>query len=115
MDLAPVVCASCGTPNEAGRKFCAQCGTGLGVACAELRDAQPGVGSSSAASAAPRMAGGAAAARRRDGQLPNPSAERRLVSVMFADLVGFTTARRGPRRRGDARAADRATSTWRAA
>ena len=38
------------------------------------------------------------------GAPTGPIAERRLVSILFADLVGFTTLVRGPRRRGDARA-----------
>jgi class 3 adenylate cyclase/tetratricopeptide (TPR) repeat protein len=58
------LCAACGTPNEAGRKFCYECGASL----AELADAT--------SPAQPRG---------------EPAAERRLVSVLFADLVGFTT------------------------
>jgi len=61
-------CPSCGTVNAPGQKFCGECGTPLGAA-------------------APRSApaGSEASAH------PAPSAERRLVSVLFADLVGFTT------------------------
>ena len=43
----------------------------------------------------------AARGARRDSRL---SAERKLVSVLFADLVGFTSAVRDPGRRGHARA-----------
>ena len=57
------ICSSCNTPNEAGRKFCYECGSPLGAVPA-------------AAPEEPREA---------------PAAERRLVSVLFADLVGFTT------------------------
>ena len=55
-------CPSCGAPNTPGAKFCGECGTGL--------------------TAAPTPAVAPAAA---------PATERRLVSVLFADLVGFTT------------------------
>ena len=93
MDLAPVVCANCGTPNEAGRRFCAECGKGLGVACAVCGTLNPtsvkfcGECGSRMADATAPAAGPAAN--------PEPSAERRLVSVMFADLVGFTAASEG--------------------
>src|SRR5438093_5713567 len=93
MDLAPVVCSNCGTPNEGSRKFCSECGTGLGVACAVCGTLNPAsvkfcgeCGSHMPDAVAPVTA------------LPSaqePSAERRLVSVMFADLVGFTTASEG--------------------
>src|SRR3990172_5178154 len=69
MYLAPVVCSTCGTPNEAGRKFCAECGTTLRTDAA----------------AAPALTPAASAAA------TESTAERRLVSVLFADLVGFTT------------------------
>ena len=94
MDLAPVICSSCGTPNEAGRKFCAECGTRLGVACGTCGTINPatvkfcgecGATMQTDAGAATTPAAGRAAAS-------ESSAERRLVSVLFADLVGFTTA-----------------------
>jgi predicted ATPase/class 3 adenylate cyclase len=65
-----LVCGSCGTPNTAGAKFCGECGARL------VADAAPAV-----AAVAP--------------QAPASAAERRLVSVLFADLVGFTTLSEG--------------------
>ena len=59
-----LACPSCGTPYAAGQRFCAECGTPLNARAT----APP--------AAAPQQA---------------PAAERRLVSVLFADLVGFTT------------------------
>src|SRR6185436_14027650 len=59
-------CPSCGTANPPGVKFCGECGTPLA--------AQGGPASETAAA---------------------PQAERRLVSVLFADLVGFTAASEG--------------------
>jgi class 3 adenylate cyclase/tetratricopeptide (TPR) repeat protein len=93
MDLAPVICSNCGTPNEAGRKFCAECGTGLGVACNVCGTLNaPSV--KFCGECGSRMAdAGAPAATMAASQ--EPSAERRLVSVMFTDLVGFTTASEG--------------------
>jgi class 3 adenylate cyclase/tetratricopeptide (TPR) repeat protein len=61
------VCPACNTTNEPGRKFCGECGALLTVALA--------------------VASPAAAL-----ESPAPVAERRLVSVLFADLVGFTAA-----------------------
>ena len=60
---APLVraCSSCGTGNAPGAKFCSECGATLQV---------------TAVSAPPPPS--------------VPAAERRLVTVLFADLVGFT-------------------------
>src|SRR3990172_6690914 len=94
MDLAPVACSTCGTPNEAGRKFCAECGSKLGVACAACGTINPasvkfcgecGATMRTDAAAAPALTPAASAAA------TESTAERRLVSVLFADLVGFTT------------------------
>src|SRR5712691_3380872 len=86
-----MVCSACGAANEAGRKFCKQCGTPLALACPSCgspnstdslfcgecgaplgQDRAPGV-------TAPRPA------------VSSPATERRLVSVLFVDLVGFTS------------------------
>ena len=56
-------CPSCGTPNAPETKFCGECGTRLDVAAPDRASEEGG----------------------------EPAAERRLVSVLFADLVGFTT------------------------
>ena len=77
------VCPSCGTPNVAGTKFCGECGTLLaGGAAAPAFPA-------GAAAAAP----GPAASTGAGGG--TPVAERRLVSILFADLVGFTNLSEG--------------------
>jgi class 3 adenylate cyclase/predicted ATPase len=68
-------CASCGFVNRVGARFCRKCGTRLASA-GDLA----GAGSSRAASPASGPS------------LPSATvvAELRLVSVLFADLVGFT-------------------------
>ena len=79
-------CSACGCENRHGRKFCAECGAPLTVACAECGAAnEPGerfCGECGAAMQPGREQAAAAAAA--------PSVERRLVSILFADLVGFT-------------------------
>ena len=58
-----LVCGSCGTAGSPGQKFCGECGAALAVA------AGPGVLAAAAA---------------------GPVAERRVCSVLFCDVVGFT-------------------------
>ena len=81
-------CPACGSANEPGRKFCGECGTALSSACPSCGTPNaPGVkfcgecGTALTASTSPAPPTPATA----------PAAERRLVSVLFADLVGFTT------------------------
>src|SRR3954447_5596725 len=82
-------CPSCGTEAAAGAKFCSECGTTLARACPSCgTPAEPGAkfcaecGTGLTAAEAPRAS-------------PAPVAERRLVTVLFADLVGFTSASEG--------------------
>ncbi len=63
-------CPSCGAPHQPGQKFCAECGTPLAAV---------------AAPATPRTPPPAA----NEGTVLVP--ELRLVSVLFVDLVGFTS------------------------
>jgi class 3 adenylate cyclase/tetratricopeptide (TPR) repeat protein len=85
-----MICANCGTENESGRKFCKECGTSLAVACTNC-------GSSNTPDAkfcgncGTRLGDAAIGAAAQ----PVPPAERRLVTVLFADLVGFTTLSEG--------------------
>ena len=87
-----MICETCGTENRDGRKFCKECGSSLAIACSNCGAANdPGdkfcgdcgtVLTADAPAAAPAQ--------------PEPSgtpakAEKRFVSVLFADLVGYTT------------------------
>ncbi len=89
-------CASCGSANREGRRFCGRCGASLVnacPACGAANDADENfcgqcgtqlratATTAAAAGSAPAAASAADSAR---------SAERRHVTVLFADLVGFT-------------------------
>ena len=58
-------CPSCGTQNASDARFCSECGTALGEPTSPATPTAP--------------------------TAPEPVTERRLVSVLFADLVGFTS------------------------
>ena len=88
-------CSACGTGNEAGRKFCGECGAPLTVACTTCGTTNPprskfcgecGSSLSTATAAAPAEP---SPATPESG--PARGTERRLVSVLFLDLVSFTT------------------------
>jgi class 3 adenylate cyclase len=91
-----LTCANCGTENPSSSKFCASCGTRLSAACTNCGTALlPGArfcsecGTPVAADQpAPGAPGAPPAGAGSNGS--GPQAERRLVTVLFADLVGFT-------------------------
>jgi class 3 adenylate cyclase/tetratricopeptide (TPR) repeat protein len=88
----PMNCPSCAAPNADTAKFCTECGAALEAHCPACgtphRPEQRFCAECGAALAATVPA--AAAAGDPIGH-SGEVAERRLVSVLFADLVGFTT------------------------
>ena len=80
-------CHSCGDEAPEGKRFCPNCGTALAAPCAscgaDLAPGQKFCGDCGASSTA--MPTTPTAARPAE-----PSAERRLCSVLFVDLVSFT-------------------------
>src|SRR6478735_7877636 len=92
--LPRMTCASCGTAAGPGAKFCAECGSPLASGCPGCgADVAPGAKFCPSCGTPLRPA--AAVQPRTEGDpgepaRPAPVAERRLVSVLFADLVGFT-------------------------
>jgi class 3 adenylate cyclase/tetratricopeptide (TPR) repeat protein len=80
-----VVCANCHTDNAVERKFCAECGSVLAQGCPSC-----GAANGAAAKFCGECGTGLAAAPPATAATPTATAERRLVSVLFADLVGFT-------------------------
>ena len=96
-----MTCSNCGTENKPDRKFCRSCGVALASGCpacgaandpedrfcgtcgTDMRAGAVGVQAATAARPSALLRPGPAAA-------PSPVAERRVVSILFADLVGFT-------------------------
>jgi class 3 adenylate cyclase/tetratricopeptide (TPR) repeat protein len=82
-----MLCPACGTENDLGRKFCGECGGALARTCAACGSPNsPGVKFCGECGA--QLAGPTPPAAAREA----PASERRFVSVLFADLVGFTAA-----------------------
>jgi class 3 adenylate cyclase/predicted ATPase len=81
-----VTCAACGNENPAGKRFCGDCGAPLGAACPSCGAENPPDKRFCGDCGAPLEAVADAALAPREA----PVAERRLVTVLFADLVGFT-------------------------
>ena len=81
-------CPSCGYENPDGARFCAGCGSSLEQVC-------PSCGASLPADASFCSSCGAKLENDAPQVSPSPVAaspgERRIVTVLFADLVGFTT------------------------
>ena len=91
-----MICSNCGTENRPGRKFCLECGNALASGCPNCGtenepqarfcgncgfQLRPATAPTTTASALPPTIAASQAA---------PVAERRIVTVLFADLVGFT-------------------------
>ena len=91
-----MICTSCGAENRADRRFCRECGLALEAGCPVCGASnEPGdrfcgtCGSALETMGSQRDTGGLGSAI---GPGTAPTTERRLVSVLFADLVGFTAA-----------------------
>src|SRR4051812_16539402 len=89
-----MICPQCNTLNEQGRKFCMECGTRLASGCPNCGAQNPpeakfcgecGTTLAIASAQWPAVTGGASLAGNK------AVAERRLVTILFADLVGSTT------------------------
>jgi class 3 adenylate cyclase len=74
-----LTCPSCGASHEAGQRFCDQCGSALADDANPARASQP-QSAQPMTLLAPSMSGP-----------PEGAAELRLASVLFVDLVGFTS------------------------
>jgi len=95
-----VICSNCGTENEAGRKFCGECAARLAAVCPACGAPNSPTAKFCGECASPLAPGATplASATAQPGasaQGGAPVAERRVVSILFADLVGFTTLAEG--------------------
>ncbi len=91
-----MVCSNCGTENRPGRKFCGGCAAPLALLCPSCGAPNEPDMRFCGECASPLLAGStpSPAVTARSGPAgagATPVAERRLVTVLFADLVGFTT------------------------
>jgi hypothetical protein len=84
-------CPDCGASHEAAQKFCGECGRAL-ISSSPLPPA--GIAAAAGGSAAVTSPAAATAARPTGAAVDQSAAgaaEMRLVSVLFVDLVGFTS------------------------
>ncbi len=80
-------CPACGEVNDATQRFCGQCGTAFSHKCAACGEENPPGFRFCGACGAACDTGAASA----PGSVESVDGERRWVTVMFADLSGFTS------------------------
>ncbi|HYM84152.1 MAG TPA: adenylate/guanylate cyclase domain-containing protein [Candidatus Dormibacteraeota bacterium] len=86
-----MTCTQCGASNRPGAKFCSACGTRLALACAQCGSPLEPDARFCAECGAPAATDASRAISTTPASAVSAhTSERRLVSVLFADLVGFT-------------------------
>ena len=91
-----MICSNCGTQNDPGRKFCSECAARLAIVCPNCGALNSPTAKFCGECATALSAGAASASGVQASTAPvAPAAERRLVSVLFLDLVGFTAFAEG--------------------
>ena len=84
------VCEHCGHDNDPGAKFCNGCGAALTQPCPRLRQQRIRRAARFCSECGAALSAATAPVQARRPTLRDQPSERRLVSVLFADLVGFT-------------------------
>ena len=84
-----MTCEACQTPNPEGNHFCGNCGNPLALLCPNCGHSNP-PGTKFCG-----QCGTALDAIATPVEAKTPAAERRLVSVLFADLTGYTSYAEG--------------------
>ncbi len=85
-----MICAACGAENRAGSRFCDNCGAGLAVTCPSCGEPNR-TDARFCSSCGHALTLTDAPAAPPQPSAPAAEAERRLVTVLFTDLVGFTS------------------------
>ena len=81
-------CTKCGLENRAGRKFCSSCGTVLPASCDNCGFSNE-IGENYCGGCG-RALGAGRTAQLDEQRIPDPVGDRRPVTVLFCDLVGYT-------------------------
>ncbi|MDP9067417.1 MAG: AAA family ATPase [Actinomycetota bacterium] len=90
MQGAQLFCANCDAPNRTGRKFCTSCGAALEAGCPTCGAVLDPGGAFCGECGTPVVEAAVSAADP-FAETTSVWAERRVVSVLFVDLVAFTT------------------------
>ena len=88
----PVSCPSCGADNPEGKRFCGDCGGTLALVCPTCGAADNPEGKRFCGECGgPLTDGNGPAVQEPAADAAKRVAERRLTTILFGDLVGFTT------------------------
>ena len=86
-----MLCDACGTENGEGRKFCKECGATLATVCSSCGSRNETDAKFCGSCGSGLGTGIAPAAIPASSLVPSDVTEQRFVSVLFADIVGYTT------------------------